>query len=97
MTGALLVVVPFAPSDGISPTTIVAGLPLITRLVRAAKTAGYPDVLVCDMGAEIRELVASAGGSILTSHGAAPRGRCRIVVTPANVVPQPRWLRALLA
>ena len=97
MTGALLVVVPFAPSDGISPATVVAGLPLITRLVRAGKSAGYSDVLVCDMGAEIHGLVASAGAAMLTSRGIAPRGRCRIVLTPANVVPQPRWLRALLS
>jgi len=98
MTGPLFVVVPFAPSNGISPATIVAGLPLITRLVRAAKAAGYRDVLVCDMSAETRDLVASAGGEMLTaSRGIACPGRCRIVVTPANVVPQPRWLRALLS
>jgi phosphatidylglycerophosphate synthase len=98
MTGPLLVVVPFAPSDGISAGTVVAGLPLITRLVRAAKAAGYPDVLVCDMGAETRDLVTSAGGLMLTpSRGIAPSGRCRIVATPANVVPQARWLRALLS
>ena len=29
--------------------------------------------------------------------GAAPRGRCRIVLLPASVVPQSRWLAALLA
>ena len=99
MIGPLLVVVPFAPFDGISPATVVAGLPLITRLVRAAKATGYPDVLVSDMGgADIRDLVVSAGGSMLTaSRCTAVSGRCRIVVTPANIVPQPRWLRALLS
>ena len=99
MIGPLLVVVPFAPFDGISPATVVAGLPLITRLVRAARATGYPDVLVSDMGgADIRDLVVSAGGSMLTpSRCTAVSGRCRIVVTPANIVPQPRWLRALLS
>ena len=29
--------------------------------------------------------------------GAAPRGRCRIVLLPSSVVPQPRWLASLLA
>ncbi|MGH7353093.1 MAG: hypothetical protein ACRELS_00755, partial [Candidatus Rokuibacteriota bacterium] len=29
--------------------------------------------------------------------GAAPRGRCRIVLLPASVVPQPRWLASLLS
>ena len=99
MIGPLLVVVPFAPFDGISPATVVAGLPLITRLVRAARATGYPDVLVSDMGgADIRDFVVSAGGSMLTpSRCTAVSGRCRIVVTPANIVPQPRWLRALLS
>jgi len=99
MIGPLLVVVPFAPFDGISPATVVAGLPLITRLVRAARATGYPNVLVSDMGgADIRDLVVSAGGSMLTpSRCTAVSGRCRIVVTPANIVPQPRWLRALLS
>jgi len=31
------------------------------------------------------------------SRCTAVSGRCRIVVTPANIVPQPRWLRALLS
>jgi len=31
------------------------------------------------------------------SRRTAVSGRCRIVVTPANIVPQPRWLRALLS
>jgi phosphatidylglycerophosphate synthase len=96
--GALLVVVPFAPNGGpaISPAIVVAGLPLITRIIRAAKASGYADVLVCDMGAGLRRLVEGAGGAILTPSGRADDRRRRIVVMPANVVPQSRWLRSLL-
>ncbi len=96
--GALLVVVPFAPNGGpaISPDIVVAGLPLITRIIRAAKASGYADVLVCDMGAGLRRLVEGAGGAVLTPSGRADDRRRRIVVMPANVVPQSRWLRSLL-
>src|SRR5262245_11815991 len=99
MSGALLVVVPSASNGGpsVSPGTIVAGLPLITRIIRAAKTSGYADVLVSDMDAATRGLVERAGAAVLTpSRGGDDRLRRRIVVIPANVVPQSRWLRSLL-
>jgi phosphatidylglycerophosphate synthase len=95
----LLVVVPSVPNGGasISPDTVVAGLPLITRIVRAARTSGYAEVLVCNGDAGVRRLVESAGAAVLTDPGAiAARERRRIVLLPANVVPQARWLRALL-
>jgi len=51
---------------------------------------------VCDMEAGIGRLVEGAGAVVLTaSRGVAQPGRRRIVLMPANVVPQPRWLRAL--
>jgi len=99
MSGALLVVVPSASNGGpsVSPSTVVAGLPLITRIIRAAKTSGYADVLVCDMDAATRGLVEGAGAAVLRpSRSADDRLRRRIVVMPANVVPQSRWLRSLL-
>jgi phosphatidylglycerophosphate synthase len=99
MSGALLVVVPSASNGGpsVSPSTVVAGLPLITRIIRAAKSSGYADVLVCDMDAATRGLVEGAGAAVLTPSRSADDRRCRrIVVMPANVVPQSRWLRSLL-
>ena len=98
MSDPLLVVVRSVHNSGvgISPSTVVAGLPLITRIVRAAKASGYSDVLVVDMEAGIGRLVEGAGAVVLTaSRGVAQPGRRRIVLMPANVVPQPRWLRAL--
>jgi phosphatidylglycerophosphate synthase len=98
--GPLLVVVPAAANgaSGISPSIVIAGLPLITRIVRAAKASGYADVLVCDMGAAIDRLVEGAGAAVLTpSRCVTHRARRRVVVMPANVVPQSRWLRSLLS
>jgi phosphatidylglycerophosphate synthase len=92
----ILVVVPSA-SDGASPVGILAGLPLITRLVRAARAAGFEQVFVCDMGPPVRRLVEDAGGVLLSaSISLAPISKQRIVVVPGNVVPQARWLHVLL-
>src|SRR5437667_12701262 len=95
----ILVVVPSA-SDGapsVAPTRVVAGLPLITRIVRAARAAGFGQVFGCDMGPAVRGLVDGAGAAVLTpSTHIPPLSRQRIVLVPANVVPQPRWLHALL-
>jgi phosphatidylglycerophosphate synthase len=91
----ILVVVP--ASDGASPVGIVAGLPLITRLVRAARAAGFEQMFVCDMGPPVRRLVEDAGGVLLSaSISLAPISKQRIVVVPSNVVPQARWLHVLL-
>jgi len=98
--GPLLVVVPSVPngSAGVSAVTVVGGLPLITRIVRAAQTTGYAEVLVCDGDAGVRRLVERAGAAVVVSPSdiVAARERRRVVLVPANVVPQPRWLRALL-
>src|SRR6267378_1171925 len=51
-SGPVLVVAP--PASAVSPACVVAGLPLITRIVRAAKAAGYAQIFVCDMGPAIR-------------------------------------------
>jgi len=95
----ILVVVP-SVSDGapsVAPAGVVAGLPLITRVVRAARAAGFEQVFVCEMGLPVRELVDGAGAAVLTpSTHIPPLSRQRIVLVPANVVPQPRWLHALL-
>ncbi|OLB98727.1 MAG: hypothetical protein AUH30_07035 [Candidatus Rokubacteria bacterium 13_1_40CM_68_15] len=93
--GSVLVVAPSA--SAVSPAGVVGGLPLITRIVRAAKAAGYEQIFVCDMGPGIRRLAEGAGAVVLTPSPPIPhRSRRRTVVVPANVVPQPRWLRSLL-
>jgi len=95
----ILVVVP-SVSDGapsVAPAGVVAGLPLITRVIRAARAAGFEQVFVCEMGPAVRGLVDGAGAAVLTpSTRIPPPSKQRVVLVPANVVPQPRWLHALL-
>ena len=71
----------------------VAGLTLLRRLVLAAAAAGYGRVLVADGAGD----AAALAGTLAESLEAAPAagGPVRVVVAPANVVPQKRWLRAL--
>ena len=77
----------------VSASTLVAGLPLLRRIVLAGTRAGFDGVLV-HPAAGPAELVAGTPAAPLAS-AATPRAWRRIVILPANVVPQPRWLRAL--
>ncbi len=95
---SLLLVVPPEPgtATSVSPNTVVAGLPLLRRIVLAGSRAGFSRVLVQSRDADAERLLGGTAASALT--GARPPGsRRRIVILPANVVPQPRWLRALRA
>jgi 1L-myo-inositol 1-phosphate cytidylyltransferase / CDP-L-myo-inositol myo-inositolphosphotransferase len=98
-TAAILVVMPSqtdGDAHGVAPTRIVIGLPLITRVVLAATAAGYDEVLVHGIDADAwRVLRGTAAVPLAASSDAAPRRRSRIVVLPANVIPQPRWLERL--
>src|SRR6267143_4240521 len=95
----ILVVVPSAPDGAaaVSPARVVAGLPLLTRIVRAATAAGYEHVFVRDAGPATRHLLGATTAVVLTTATPLPPvSKRRIVVVAANVVPQPRWLHALL-
>jgi len=89
----VLVVVPPGCAAHVSAATIVAGLPLLRRIVLAGARAGFDGILV-HPAAGPAELVA---GTLATPLGreATPQAWRRVVILPANVVPQPRWLRAL--
>ena len=95
---SLLLVVPPGPgaTDSITPDTVVAGLPLLRRIVLAGARAGFSRVLVQSDRAGIERLL---GGTAATALGEdiapTPPARCRIVILAANVVPQARWLRTL--
>ena len=73
MTESVLVVVADGTAPGITPETMVAGLPLGRRLALAGARAG------------------------LASAPSSEPGRRRLILVPCNVIPQPRWLRALAA
>jgi phosphatidylglycerophosphate synthase len=93
---SLLLVVPPEPgaAASVSPDIVVAGLPLLRRIVLAGSRAGFSRVLVQSHHDDAERLL---GGTVARAlAGARPSdARHRIVILPANVVPQPRWLRAL--
>jgi phosphatidylglycerophosphate synthase len=73
----------------------VAGLSLLRRLVLAATSAGYARVLVADGVDDRGSLVGTEARGLSTAPGPSATYH-RVVVVPVNVVPQKRWLRALL-
>jgi len=74
----------------------VAGLSLLRRLVLAATSAGYAHVLVAEgAAAEGAALDGTIASPLAAAPAASSAGR-RLVLVPANLVPQKRWLRALL-
>ncbi len=77
------------------PNTTVAGLPLLRRIVLAASRAGFGAVLVHG-GLGPRGLEGTTSIPLDEAGPRTPPGRRRVVVVPANIVPQPQWLRSLL-
>jgi 1L-myo-inositol 1-phosphate cytidylyltransferase / CDP-L-myo-inositol myo-inositolphosphotransferase len=93
---SVLLVVPPEPgtATSVSPDVVVAGLPLLRRIVLAGSRAGFSRVLVQRERDGAERLLGGTPASML--NGAQPpESRRRIVILPANVVPQARWLRAL--
>ena len=93
---SVLLVVPPEPgmATSVSPDIVVAGLPLLRRIVLAGSRAGFSCVLVQSERDDAGRLLGGTPASML--NGAQPpEARRRIVILPANVVPQARWLRAL--
>jgi phosphatidylglycerophosphate synthase len=92
----MLLIVPPGPrsATGVTPDTVVAGLPLLRRIVLAGSRAGFSRVLVQSGHEDAARLLDGTAASVLTGPQ-QPDSRRRIVILPANVVPQTRWLRAL--
>ena len=92
---SLLVVLPAPAGAGAPPPeTMIAGLPLLRRIVLAAGRAGFDRVLVHPRACPEPRLLEGTGASLLgaDSLSGAPG---RLVLLPANVLPQARWLRGL--
>jgi len=84
-------------AERVPPGTVVAGLPLLRRTVLAAARAGFRDIRVHKaLGGAEDLLVGTRAATLTADEPDAPRAARRIVILPANVVPQPRWLRSLL-
>ena len=94
-TPSLLVVLPAPAGAGAPPPeTIIAGLPLLRRIVLAAERAGFDRVLVHPRACPELGLLEGTGATLLgaDSINGAPG---RLVLLLANVLPQARWLRGL--
>jgi len=95
---ALLVVLPPAGEDiaGSPAALTLLGLPVLTRVVRAAERAGYERVLVAGGEAAAARL-AGTGARPLEGAGRLDpaRGPWRLILLAAGVIPQADWLRRL--
>ena len=92
---SLLVVLP-APADPAcpGPATIIAGLPMIRRVALAAERAGFERILIHPRVCPDPRLLEGTAAVLLGAE-TVPAPMARLVLLPANVLPQARWLRAL--
>ncbi|HEY7038058.1 MAG TPA: CDP-alcohol phosphatidyltransferase family protein [Methylomirabilota bacterium] len=93
-TPSVLVVLPAPPGKGLPPDTVIAGLPLLRRILLAATRAGFERVLVHPRACPEPRLLEGTGAVLLDgrAEGTVPE---RLVLLPVNVLPQVRWLRGL--
>ncbi len=92
---SLLVVLPAPPGTGTPPPdTMIAGLPLLRRIVLAAARAGFERILVHPRACPEPRLLEGTPAVVLTAEPATGP-MARLVLLPANVLPQARWLRSL--
>jgi len=92
---SLLLILPAPPGAGSPPPeTLIAGLPLVRRIVLAAERAGFERILVHPRACPQPQLLAGTAAALLGADTPVAR-RARLVLVPVNVLPQARWLRAL--
>ena len=87
--------VPAGAARPVAPDTVVAGLPLLRRIVLAGQRAGFAHVVVQSDAGSFDRLLEGTTATALSGGARLIASRCRIVILAANVVPQARWLRAL--
>ena len=75
-----------APPEGVSPSAPLLGLPLARRVALAAARAGFDEIHFED-----------AAGAGAKRHEKEEEGPARVVVLGAGAIPQPGWLKSLLA
>ena len=92
---SLLLILPAPSGAGAPPPdTVIAGLPLVRRIVLAGARAGFERILVHPRACPQPHLLADTGAALLGAD-APVASRARLVLVPVNVLPQARWLRAL--
>jgi 1L-myo-inositol 1-phosphate cytidylyltransferase / CDP-L-myo-inositol myo-inositolphosphotransferase len=92
---SLLLVVPAGAAGSVAADMVVAGLPLLRRIVLAGQRAGFARVVVQGDPSSFDRLLGGTAATALSGTARVTTSRCRIVILAANVVPQARWLRAL--
>jgi phosphatidylglycerophosphate synthase len=73
---------------------MIAGLPLLRRIVLAAARAGFERILVHPRACPEPRLLEGTPAALLTAEPVTGP-IARLVLLPANVLPQARWLRSL--
>ncbi|HUM18073.1 MAG TPA: CDP-alcohol phosphatidyltransferase family protein [Candidatus Nitrosotalea sp.] len=91
---SVLVVLPAPPGRGVPPETVIAGLPLLRRIVLAAMRAGFERILVHPRACPEARLLEGTSAAVLDGHPVTAALE-RLVLLPVNVLPQARWLRLL--
>jgi phosphatidylglycerophosphate synthase len=91
---SFLLVVPPDPDVRVPADIMVAGLPLLRRIVLAGMRAGFSRVLVPE-GAGDGAMLDGTTATPLTTDARPTSESHRVVILPGNVVPQVAWLRAL--
>lgn len=79
----------------VSPATTLAGLPLLRRIVLAARGAGFERILIAGAAGDLRPLVAGTPATLLADAPNPPLEAGRVVLLTGNAVPRPAWLRDL--
>ena len=95
----LLVVIPRRArgAEPVAPGVVLAGLPLLRRIVLGAERAGLQPVVVGYARSEVEPLLVGTSAVVVGPDApppAMPDGR--IVLLPVSVIPQPEWLRGIL-
>lgn len=92
---SLLLILPIPPGvSSPAPETVIAGLPLVRRIVLAAARAGFERILVHPRACPQPHLLAGTPAIMLDADTPVPP-KARLVLLPVSVLPQARWLRAL--
>jgi phosphatidylglycerophosphate synthase len=97
--GLLVVLPPSRDDEAIAPSAVVAGLPLLRRIVLAAARAGFLPVVAGYSRREAEPCLEGTCGVLLAPDNPIPLSASarRLVFLPLTVVPQPEWLAALRA
>lgn len=91
---SLLLIVPPEAGGRVGADTMVAGLPLLRRIVLAGTRAGFSRMFVQDTQGAVALLDGTTAEALTADVRPTPE-RHRVVILPGNVVPQATWLRTL--